>query len=122
MSVWHPLVYSVFSSRSLFYDEKIIVFLSFLDKYIFAVEKHGLGSGKIYVGHFILVDRQSVALGKLAQFTFAGEHFRLVGEKRRNIDRAVKVATLYLKFIHALEYIEKCLLVDIVKQLMRPCC
>ena len=43
--------------RILLHDEEIVIFLTFLDKDIFVIQKHLLSGGEIYVGDFLLVDR-----------------------------------------------------------------
>lgn len=58
----------IWSYLLLFYAEQEIVFLSFLHKYVFAVEEQAGSGGGIDVAHFFLVDGKSSLLREFAQF------------------------------------------------------
>ena len=61
-------------------DEQEVVLLAALGQDVLVVEQERGIDGHILVGHFLLVDAHTAALGHLAHFALAGEHGGMVGE------------------------------------------
>ena len=89
-----------------------MVLLSLLDMDVFVVDEcRGVDHG-CRVGHFLLVDAHAALLDHLASLSFAGEHCGLDGKQLEQGNASLKFCLADLEAGHAVEYVEKRLLVE----------